>query len=110
MEKSGRYCVFSSFIASGFFAQIAIAIGVLTSNRGEANHFGGLDVAPGRYCRAPSKCAIAGQGDEQLWGSGAIAGCHCSSEEGRVTTNFGGVDVVPLLGAHAQQWHPDKQL
>ena len=30
---------------------------------------------------------------------GAIAGCHCSVlwwGEGRVTTNFGGVDVVPL--------------
>ena len=30
---------------------------------------------------------------------GAIAGCHCSvlwCGEGRVTTNFGGVDVVPL--------------
>ena len=35
---------------------------------------------------------------------GAIAGCHCSVlwlGEGRVTTNFGGVDVVPLLGAIA---------
>ena len=43
----------------------------------------------------------AGEGDDQLWGSGrgAIAGCHCSVlwwGEGRVTTNFGGVDVVPL--------------
>ena len=29
---------------------------------------------------------------------GAIAGCHCSVRwlGGRVTTNFGGVDVVPL--------------
>ena len=44
---------------------------------------------------------VAGEGDDQLWGSGrgAIAGCHCSVlwwGEGRVTTNFGGVDVVPL--------------
>ena len=33
---------------------------------------------------------------------GAIAGCHCRVlwlGEERVTTNFGGVDVVPLLGA-----------
>ena len=30
---------------------------------------------------------------------GAIAGCHCRVPEERVTTNFGGVDVVPLLGA-----------
>ena len=43
------------------------------------------------------------QGDDHLCGSGcgAIAGCHCCVLwfEGRVTTNFGGVDVVPLLGA-----------
>ena len=34
-------------------------------------------------------------------GRGAIARCHCSVLwlGGRVTTNFGGVDVVPLLGA-----------
>ena len=75
-----------------FFPQIAIAIGVLTSNRGE--------------------------GDEPLWWIGrgtrvpllgAIVGYHCSVlhcsvlwwGEGRVTTNFnfGGMDVVPLLGA-----------
>ena len=31
---------------------------------------------------------------------GAIAGCHCSVPgEGRVTTKLWGVDVVPLLGA-----------
>ena len=32
---------------------------------------------------------------------GAIVGCHCSVLwlGGKVTTNFGGVDVVPLLGA-----------
>ena len=32
---------------------------------------------------------------------GAIVGCHCSVLwlRGRVTTNFGGVDAVPLLGA-----------
>ena len=32
---------------------------------------------------------------------GAIVGCHCSVLwlGGKVTTNFGGVDVVPLLDA-----------
>ena len=57
---------------------------------------------------------VGGEGDDQLCGSGhgAIAGCHCSVlwwGEGssvlwlgrRVTTNFGGVDMVPLLGAIA---------
>ena len=58
--------------------------------------------------------------DNQLWrsGRGAIAGCHCSLLwlgrvdvagchcsvlwlGGRVTTNFGGVDVVPLI---TQKW------
>ena len=36
-------------------------------------------------------------GDDQLWGSGRGAGCHCNVlwwGEGKVTTNFGGVDVV----------------
>ena len=33
---------------------------------------------------------------------GAIVGCHCGVLwlGGRVTTNFGGVDVLPLLGGH----------
>ena len=70
---------------------------------------------------------MVGGGDGQFWRSGrghcwvpllgaivvcygggmpllcAIAGCHCSVLwlGGRVTTNFGGVDVVPLLGAIA---------
>ena len=49
---------------------------------------------------------VEGEGDDQLWGSGrgAIAGCHCSVlwwGEGRATTNFGGADVVLLLGAIA---------
>ena len=49
-------------------------------------------------------CYGWGEGDDQLWGSGfgATAGCHCSvlwRGKGRVTTNFGGVDV-PLQGAH----------
>ena len=38
------------------------------------------------------------EGDDQF---GAIGGCHCivCFGRGRVTTNFGGVEVVPLLGA-----------
>ena len=53
---------------------------------------------------------VEGEGDHQLWGSGrgAIAGCHCRVHcsvlwwgEGRATTNSGGADVVPLLGAIA---------
>ena len=63
---------------------------------------------------------VGGEGDDQLWGSGrgAIAGCHCRVPswwgKGRVTTNFGGVDV-PLQGAHGtlhsngiQKKHPEK--
>ena len=45
---------------------------------------------------------MVGEGEDQLWGGrGAIAGCHCSVLwlGGRVRTNFGGVDVVPLQGA-----------
>ena len=43
------------------------------------------------------------KGDDQFWwsGRGAIAGCHCGVLwlGRRVTTNFGGVVVVPLQGA-----------
>ena len=65
-------------------------------------NFGGVDVVP-------LQGAIVvwygwGEGDDQLWGSGrgAIAGCHCSVVwlGASMTTNFGGVDVVPLKGAH----------
>ena len=78
------------------FPQIAIAIGVLTSNRGEGEE-------PlwriGRGTRAPLQGAV-----DVVPLLGAIVGCHCSVlwlREGRLTTNFGGVDVVPLLGAIA---------
>ena len=68
------------------FPQIAIAIGVLTSNTG-----GGR-----RTTLADWTCRV-----QWTWcHCGAIA--HCSvvwCGEGRATTNFGGVDVVPLLGA-----------
>ena len=54
------------------------------------------------HCRVPLQCAmVGGEGDDQLWrsGRGAIAGCRCSVLlwAGGVTTNFGGVDVVPLI-------------
>ena len=42
-------------------------------------------------CWVPLQCAMVGEvGDDQLWGSGRGA-----------TTNFEGVDVVPLLDAIA---------
>ena len=61
--------------------QIAIAIGVLTSKKG-----GGRRTTLADWTRHQA---------------GAIVGCHCSVLwlGGRVTTNFRGVDVVPLLGA-----------
>ena len=79
---------------------IAGCYGWVTAN------FGGVDVVP--LQGAIVVCYGWGEGDDQLWGSGRgairgvdVAGCHCSVLwlVGRVTTNFGGVDVVPLLGA-----------
>ena len=79
---------------------IAGCYGWVTAN------FGGADVVP--LQGAIVVCYGWGEGDDQLWGSGRgaiggvdVAGCHCSVLwlVGRVTTNFGGVDVVPLLGA-----------
>ena len=65
-------------------------------------NFGGVVVVP--LQGAIVMCYGWGaEGDDQFWwsGRGAIAGCHCSVLwlRGRVTTNFGGADVVPLLGA-----------
>ena len=106
-----------------FFPQIAIAIGVLTSNRGEGDEplwrigrgtrvplQGAVDVVPllgaivGYHCsvlwlggRVTTNFNFGGMDVVPLLG--AIAGCHCSVlwwGEGRVTTNFGGVGVVPL--------------
>ena len=72
-----------------FIPQIAIAIGVLTSNRGEGDE-------PlwriGRGTRVPLQGAV-----DVVPLLGAIVVCHGWG----VTTNFGGVDVVPLLGAIA---------
>ena len=76
-------------------SQIAIAIGVLTSNRGEGDE-------PlwriGRGTRVPLQGAV-----DVVPLLGAIVQCHCSVLwlRGRVTTNFGGADGVPLLGAIA---------
>ena len=58
----------------------------------------------GRGAIAGCHCSVLwSEGGGQLWrsGRGAIAGCHCSVLwlGGRVTTNFGGVGVVPLQGA-----------
>ena len=74
------------------FSQIAIAIGVLTSNRGESDE-------PlwriGRGTRVPLQSAV-----DVVPLQGAIVVCYGGGRRG-VTTNFGGVDVVPLLGAIA---------
>ena len=71
-------------------------------------HQGAIAGCSGRGAIVGCHCSVlwlGGEGDNQLWGSGrgAIAGCHCSMLwfGVRVTTNFGGVDVVPLLGAIA---------
>ena len=108
------------------FPQIAIAIGVLTSNGGEGDKplwpigrgtrvplQGAMDVVPllgaiigchysVLWLRGRVITKFGGVNEVLLLGD--IAGCHCSvlwSGEGRVMTNFGGVDVVPLLGAIA---------
>ena len=88
------------------FPQIAIAIGVLTSNRGGRRrttladwtwHQGAIAGCSGRGAIAGChRTMVGGEGDDQLWGSGhgAIAGCRCSVPwlgEGRVTANFGGI-------------------
>ena len=77
-----------------FFPQIAIAIGVLTSNRGGGRR---TTLADWTWHQVPL------QGQRTRCHCCAIVGCHCSVLwlGGRVTTNFGGVDVVPLLGAIA---------
>ena len=73
------------WLGGGIFPQIAIAIGVLTSNRGGGRR---TTLADWTWHQG----AIAG-----CSGRGAIAGCYCSVLwlGGRVTTNFGGA----LLGA-----------
>ena len=85
-----------------FFPQIAIAIGVLTSNRGEGDDplwrigrgtrvplQGAVDVVP--FLGAIVVCVVP------LLGAIAIVVCYGGGR--RVRAHFGGVDVVPLLGA-----------
>ena len=75
------------------FPRIAIAIGVLTSNRGEGDE---------PLWRIGRGTTVALQGAVPLLSAfvGCIVVCY---GWGRVTTNFnfGGMDVVPLLGAIA---------
>ena len=78
----------------GVIPQIAIAIGVLTSNRGEGRR---TTLADWTWHQG----AIAG-----CSGRGAIAGCHCRVPlqcamvgGGGWRPTLGGVDVVPLQGA-----------
>ena len=83
-----------------FIPQIAIAIGVLTSNRGESDEpFWQI----GRGTRVPLQGGVDVvplQGAIVVCHGWRGVRCHCSVLWlGRVTANFGGVDVVPLQGA-----------
>ena len=102
-----------------FFPQIAIAIGVLTSNKGGGRrttladwtwHQGAIAGCSRRGAIAGCHCSVllqgvgGGEGDGQLWGSGrgAIAGCHCwvllqGVGGGEGDGQLWGVDVVPLV-------------
>ena len=79
------------FSPSPIFPQIGIAIGVLTSNRGEGDEplwrigrgtrlplQDQVDVVPLLGAIVGYHCS-GGESDDQLWGNGrgAIAGCHC---------------------------------
>ena len=79
--------------AVGVVASQGAMVGGVTAN------FGAVDVVP--LQGAIVVCYGWGGGDDQLWrsGRGAIDGCRCSVLwwGGGVTTNFGGVDVVPLI-------------
>ena len=141
-------CLWKSYSSTkvSVFPQIAITIGVLTSNTGGGRrttfadwtwHQGAIagseDAVPLLGAIAGCHCSVLllwGEGDDQLWGVdvvpllGAIAGCHCRvlwwggwrptlkewtwchcrvplscAMVGGVTTNFEGVDMVPLQGA-----------
>ena len=76
---------------SSIIPQIALAIGVLTSNRGAGRR---TTLADWTWSRVPLQGAV-----DVVPLLGAIVGCHSSVLwlGGSVTTNFGGVDVVPLL-------------
>ena len=75
--------------------RVALAIGVLTSNRrGVGTNFGGVHVWC--HCWAPLLGAIAGF---HCWGAIAgvpLLGCHC----------WGAIAIVPLLGAIARKNWP----
>ena len=79
------------FLLSGVYAgisfpQIAIAIGVLTSNTGGGRR---TTLADWTWHQVPSMDVVP-----------LLGAIVCSVLWlGRVTTNFGGVDMVPLLGA-----------
>ena len=97
--------IFPCFFGGGclffkVFPQIALAIGILTSNRGGGRRTTLADWTwhQGASAGCSGRGAIAGC-NRRVPLLGAI-GCHCSVLwlGGRVTTNFGGVDVVPLLG------------
>ena len=65
-------------------------------------HQGAIAGGSGRGAIAGCHCSVPwleGEGNDQLWGSGRGAIVVCHGWRGKVTTNFGGVDVVPLLGA-----------
>ena len=93
------------------FPQIAIAIGVLTSNRGGGRrttladwtwHQGAIAGCSGRGATAGCHAMVRVTANFGGSGRGAIAGCRCSVlwwGERRVMANFGGADVVPLQGA-----------
>ena len=78
---------------------------VLWWGQGRVTNFGGV-----RRAIAGCHCSVLAGDDQPTFGEwadvvpllGAIAGCHCSvlsGGKGKVTANFGGVDVVPLQGA-----------
>ena len=106
---------FLKYLAVFFFIpQIALAIGVLTSNRrGVGVQVRKLDVVPllaaiaGCHCWAALPLLGIGGGGCTSWriGCGDIAGCRCwvplPGIGGGVGVHVGGLDVVPLLGAIA---------
>ena len=117
------------------FPQIAIAIGFLLPIGGGGRRTtladwtwhqvplqGAVDVVPllgailGCHCSVLYGWGVGCRPTLVVPLLGAIAGCHCSVLWwGRVTANFGGVDVVPLQGAHGtlhsngtQKKHPEN--
>ena len=107
-----RFLKYSIFGVAGFFLltvfpQIAIAIGVLTSNKGRGRRTTLADWTwhQGANAGCSGRGAIAGC-NRRVPLVGAIVGCHCSVLwlGGGWRPTLGGVDMVPLLGAIAG-WH-----